>query len=83
MLDAALEPEAALAQALGRLAAAPRTRGITTREREVCDLVARGMTDRQIATALRISAKTVEKHVGSLLRKIGARNRTMLVAVGP
>ncbi|GLZ54176.1 LuxR C-terminal-related transcriptional regulator [Actinomycetospora sp. NBRC 106378] len=68
---------------LGRLAAAPRTRGITTREREVCDLVARGMTDRQIATALRISAKTVEKHVGSLLRKTGARNRTMLVAVGP
>ncbi len=68
---------------LGRLAAAPRTRGITAREREVCDLVARGMTDRQIATALRISAKTVEKHVGSLLRKTGARNRTMLVAVGP
>ncbi|WP_433801483.1 LuxR C-terminal-related transcriptional regulator [Actinomycetospora sp. CA-084318] len=68
---------------LGRLAAAPRVRGITAREHEVCALVARGMTDRQIATALRISAKTVEKHVGSLLRKTGARNRTMLVAVGP
>ncbi|MEJ2867124.1 ATP-binding protein [Actinomycetospora sp. OC33-EN08] len=64
---------------LGRLAAAPRTPGITAREREVCELVTRGMTDRQIATALRISAKTVEKHVGSLLRKTGARNRTMLV----
>lgn len=67
---------------LARLAGAPEPRGITAREREVCDLVARGMTDRQIATALRISAKTVEKHVGSLLRKTGARNRTMLVAVG-
>ncbi|MDL5157780.1 LuxR C-terminal-related transcriptional regulator [Actinomycetospora termitidis] len=64
---------------LGRLAAAPRTTGITAREREVCELVARGMTDRQIASALHISAKTVEKHVGSLLRKTGARNRTMLV----
>ena len=64
---------------LGRLAAAPRTGGVTAREREVCRLVARGLTDRQIASALSISAKTVEKHVGSLLRKTGARNRTMLV----
>jgi len=40
--------------------------------------VARGLTDRQIARALAISAKTVEKHVGSLLRKTGTRNRTML-----
>ena len=64
---------------LGRLAAAPRTGGVTAREREVCRLVARGLTDRQIASTLSISAKTVEKHVGSLLRKTGARNRTMLV----
>lgn len=69
------------ADQLGRLAAAPRAQEVTAREREVCTLVARGLTDRQIATALRISAKTVEKHVGSLLRKTGARNRTMLVGV--
>lgn len=68
---------------LGALAAVPaRHRGVTAREREVRGLVAQGLTDRQIATALRISAKTVEKHVGSLLRKTGARNRTMLVALG-
>jgi DNA-binding NarL/FixJ family response regulator len=67
---------------LGALAAVPhRPRGVTAREQEVRGLVAQGLTDRQIATALRISAKTVEKHVGSLLRKTGARNRTMLVAL--
>ena len=55
---------------------------MTAREREVRGLVAQGLTDRQIASALRISAKTVEKHVGSLLRKTGASNRTMLVHFG-
>jgi DNA-binding NarL/FixJ family response regulator len=71
------------ADQLGLLAAAPvRARGVTEREREVRGLVAQGMTDRQIASALQISAKTVEKHVGSLLRKTGARNRTMLVHFG-
>ena len=46
-------------------------------------MVALGMADKQIATSLGISAKTVEKHVGSLLRKTGARNRTMLVSMDP
>ncbi len=68
---------------LGVLASAPaRHRGVTAREQEVRGLVAQGFTDRQIASALSISAKTVEKHVGSLLRKTGARNRTMLVHLG-
>lgn len=53
----------------------------TSRELEVRDRIAQGMADKQIATALSISVKTVEKHVGSLLRKSGARNRTMLIAM--
>ncbi|UKA76498.1 GAF domain-containing protein [Arthrobacter sp. FW306-07-I] len=53
----------------------------TTREREVHDMVIRGMADKQIARELEISVKTVEKHVGSILRKTGARNRTMLVSI--
>lgn len=53
----------------------------TTRELEVRGMIAQGMADKQIATALTISVKTVEKHVGSLLRKSGARNRTMLIAM--
>lgn len=53
----------------------------TTREREVHEMVIRGMADKQIARELQISVKTVEKHVGSILRKTGARNRTMLVSI--
>ncbi len=55
---------------------------MTAREHEVRGLVAQDLTDRQIASAPRIPAKTVEKHVGSLLRRTGARNRTMLVHLG-
>jgi signal transduction histidine kinase/DNA-binding NarL/FixJ family response regulator len=52
--------------------------GLTGREQQVGDLVVRGLADKQIATRLGISAKTVEKHVGSLLRKTGSANRTTL-----
>lgn len=53
----------------------------TAREIQVREMVAQGLPDKQIATLLQISVKTVEKHVGSLLRKTGARNRTMLVSM--
>src|SRR6185437_6187228 len=45
---------------------------LTAREREVRTLVEQGLPDKQIATALGISVKTVEKHVGAVLRKTGA-----------
>jgi DNA-binding NarL/FixJ family response regulator len=54
---------------------------LTAREREVHRLVTQGLADKQIAAALAISVKTVEKHVGTILRKTGARNRTMLAAL--
>ena len=64
-----------------------RTRGgllvrLTAREHEVRDLVSQGMPDKDIATALHISVKTVEKHVGSVLRKHGVHSRTELIAHG-
>ena len=43
-------------------------------------LLDKGLTDKLIAQELMISVKTVEKHVSSLLRKSGVRNRTELVA---
>lgn len=55
---------------------------LTLREREVRALVEQGLADKQIATRLEISVKTVEKHVGAVLRKTGARNRTMLARFG-
>ncbi|WDF34021.1 response regulator transcription factor [Arthrobacter agilis] len=54
---------------------------LTARELEVRDLLVEGLADKQIATRLAIWVKTVEKHVSAMLRKTGARNRTMLVGL--
>ena len=51
---------------------------ITPREREVLALVAAGMANKQIAATLAVSARTVEKHIESLLRKTGTSSRTQL-----
>ncbi|MCS5717338.1 response regulator [Herbiconiux sp. CPCC 205763] len=51
---------------------------LTAREREVRALVEQGLPYKQIASALDISVKTVEKHVGAILRKTGAPNRRAL-----
>ncbi|MEW2545493.1 response regulator [Streptomyces sp. NPDC047002] len=56
----------------------PRPESLTDREREVRALVEQGLPDKRIASALGISVKTVEKHVGAVLRKTGAPNRTAL-----
>ena len=48
---------------------------LSAREREVLHLLSEGMTDREIATALAISPRTVESHVSSVLHKLGVRNR--------
>jgi signal transduction histidine kinase/DNA-binding NarL/FixJ family response regulator len=63
---------------IGSLRGRDRNDRLTSREREVRTLVELGMRDKQIADRLGISAKTVEKHVGALLRKTGAPNRTAL-----
>lgn len=48
---------------------------LTTREQEVMRLIARGYTYREVATKLFISIKTVETHVGKVLRKLQLSNR--------
>jgi DNA-binding CsgD family transcriptional regulator len=52
--------------------------GVSDREADVLRLVIEGLPNKQIATALRLSPRTVEKHVENLLRKTGARSRTEL-----
>ena len=51
----------------------------TARETEVLELLRQGLTYRGIATRLGLSPKTVEKHVGAIMRKTGATNRTSAV----
>ena len=50
--------------------------GLTTREVEVLTVLAEGLRNAEIAARLMISEHTVDHHVGSILRKLGARTRT-------
>ena len=52
---------------------------LTDREREVLQLVARGMSNSEIAEHLSISPATAKTHVAHLLTKLGARDRVQLV----
>jgi DNA-binding CsgD family transcriptional regulator len=53
---------------------------LTRREREVLGLLAAGRTDAEIANTLSISPKTVGRHVGSILAKLGVDNRVQAAA---
>ncbi len=50
--------------------------GLSQREVEVLRLISAGKTDREIAEELIISVRTVTTHVGNILNKTGAANRT-------
>ena len=62
-------------------AARARCRGITLRETDVLVLLARGLSNREIAARLRLSPRTVEKHVERLMGKTETTRRTQLVAL--
>ncbi|MGV9665990.1 response regulator transcription factor [Nocardia niigatensis] len=53
---------------------------LTKRERQVADLIARGLTNRQIAINLVISQRTVQGHVEHILTKLGFNSRTQIAA---
>ncbi|MDG4825264.1 GAF domain-containing protein [Asanoa sp. WMMD1127] len=66
----------------GRLTSNANPSGLTARELEVYALLGQGLSDKMIAARLTIAVKTVEKHVGAVLRKTGCRGRAELIARG-
>jgi DNA-binding CsgD family transcriptional regulator len=75
----ALEP---FARNTAHRQAQQRTLGITARELEILTLVARGLSNREIATQLFVSENTVKTHCARAFDKLGAARRTQAVLRG-
>jgi len=59
-----------------------RQLGITKRELEILELIAHGMSNREIADKLFVSENTVKTHSSRLFDKLGAKRRTQAVQIG-
>jgi two-component system, NarL family, response regulator LiaR len=82
-----LVPAEAPAQAVAQAPFAPNTArqqslGVTARELEILTLVARGFSNREIATQLFVSENTVKTHCARVFDKLGAARRTQAVLRG-
>ncbi len=79
-----MSPERAIEYALEEPTssyAAPAARaGLTRRELEVLRLVAKGMSNQQIAATLVVSGHTVHRHVSNVFGKLGVSSRAAAVA---
>lgn len=53
---------------------------LTAREHQILDLIAEGLTNRQISSSLIISESTVENHIHHIFVKLGISNRAQAVA---
>ncbi len=70
-----LAPEAA-ARLMREVRTPESPETLTERETEVLQLLARGKANKQIATSLYVTEKTVKAHVSSILAKLGVQSRT-------
>ena len=80
-----LDP-AVTAQVLQRLRTPPQEdpglRSLTDQERRILELIAEGLTNRQIAERMFLAEKTVKNYVSSLLAKLGLERRTQAAVYG-
>jgi NarL family two-component system response regulator LiaR len=76
--EALLDPVVAarLVEALAQPPGEPPPERLTAREREVLELLARGLSNKRIAREMEIAEKTVKTHVGHVLAKLGVADRT-------
>jgi len=78
-LLAPLSTRRLIEQFVGRAAEAPALATLTSRERDVLALLARGLTNAEIAATLVVEASTVKSHVASVLAKLQLRDRVQAV----
>ncbi len=75
VLDATVAPRV-LAEVSSPSGADPGLDQLTTREREVLALLGRGLSNRDLASALFVAEKTIKTHVSSILSKLHLTDRT-------
>ena len=67
------------ARVLDEIEAAGPWQGLTAAERAVAELVAGGLTNREVATRLAVSPHTVDDHLRSVFAKLGVHSRVELM----
>jgi DNA-binding CsgD family transcriptional regulator len=65
---------------LSKLATRPPAEGLTDTEHRIAALIAQGLTNREIASAMFVTGNTVQTHVRHIFQKLGVRSRTELAA---
>lgn len=58
----------------------PQAEPITPRQKEIVELVCKGLRNKEVADQLHITEKTVKFHLTAIFLKMGVRNRTELAA---
>ncbi|MGH6859748.1 MAG: response regulator transcription factor, partial [Phyllobacterium sp.] len=82
LLRAAKTPAGRSAASRGQSKITPATaKSLTSREREILELLSQGMQNKAIADRLALSVHTVKVHVHNLIRKLRAHNRTQATAI--